>query len=398
MRTPAWAAHSSTRQAAGQQPLRVCLVSLHFAEYTLRLVQALSTRVNLLVIVYVDNARNELGEDYAKQFAEAGVQLLALPRPRGLLSLVANFQKLRARVQSFEPQVLHLQEDLRDELVAALAALRACPLVLTVHDPQPHSGRDALVFRWSRHRLYRWWVRRQVDLVLTHGAHLVALLDKDWPMLRGRVHAVPHGPLGPGVRPSLVQGPERPEVPIRLLFFGRIHAYKGLGAFVHLVQGLQAAGLQVLGVVAGRGDDLERHRATMSASACFEVRDRYIAAAEVDQLFTGAHAVVLPYTDGTQSGVAALALGYGRPVLATAVGAIPELVRDGINGLLVPAADAAALYAAGKALVTDAALRQRLSEGAAALAAGELSWAAIAELTVGWYTRVSMAPAHNAVV
>ena len=136
----------------------------------------------------------------------------------------------------------------------------------------------------------------------------------------------------------------------------------------------------------------------MDAAGCFEVRDRYIAAAEVDRLFIDAHAVVLPYTDGTQSGVAALALGYARPVLATAVGAIPELVREGINGLLVPPADAAALYAAGKALVTDAALRQRLSEGAMALAAGELSWAAIAESTEGWYAQARAGTAHNAEV
>ena len=74
---PALPAQTKTLPAASQQPLRVCLVSLHFAEYTLRLVQALSTRVSLLVVVYGDNALNELGEDYAKQFADAGVQLLA---------------------------------------------------------------------------------------------------------------------------------------------------------------------------------------------------------------------------------------------------------------------------------------------------------------------------------
>ncbi len=384
-----------TQQAKPQQRLRVCLVSLHFAEYTLRLAQALSTRVELLVVVYSDNALSELGEDYANRFATMGVQLLVLVRPRGAQSVFANFRQLRARVQAFGPQVLHMQEDLRDELVMALPWLRACPLVLTVHDPQPHSGRDARVFRLSRHRLYRWWVRRQVDLALTHGMHLVRLLEQDWPMLRGRVQSVPHGPLGRGVQ--RLRSP-KPDGPVRLLFFGRIHAYKGLGAFVEMVKGLHAAGLQVLGVVAGRGDDLDNHRAAMDAAGCFEIRDRYIAAAEVDALFMDAHAVILPYTDGTQSGVAALALGYACPVVASAVGAIPELVRDGVNGLLVQPADAAALYAASKALVTDAALHRRLSEGAQALAVGALSWATIADQTVRWYAHAGTATAPNAAV
>ena len=59
------------------------------------------------------------------------------------------------------------------------------------------------------------------------------------------------------------------------------------------------------------------------------------------------------------------ALAVGTPVIATAVGGVPEIVRDGQNGLLVPACDVAALSAAIERFASDAGLRERLAAAAA---------------------------------
>lgn len=56
--------------------------------------------------------------------------------------------------------------------------------------------------------------------------------------------------------------------------------------------------------------------------------------------------VVTPYSQATQSGVLALAAGAGRPVVATEVGGLPEMVRPGVNGELAPSRSPAALAAA----------------------------------------------------
>ena len=53
--------------------------------------------------------------------------------------------------------------------------------------------------------------------------------------------------------------------------------------------------------------------------------------------------VVTPYSQATQSGVLALASGAGRPVVATEVGGLPEMVRPGVNGELAPSRNPAAL-------------------------------------------------------
>ena len=59
------------------------------------------------------------------------------------------------------------------------------------------------------------------------------------------------------------------------------------------------------------------------------------------------------------------ALAVGTPVIATAVGGVPEVVRDGENGLLVPAGDPDALAAAIRRVLTDDELRARLAASAA---------------------------------
>jgi glycosyltransferase involved in cell wall biosynthesis len=59
------------------------------------------------------------------------------------------------------------------------------------------------------------------------------------------------------------------------------------------------------------------------------------------------------------------ALAVGTPVVATAVGGVPEVIESGVNGMLAPAGDAGALAQAMRAVTTDAALSARLRAGAA---------------------------------
>ena len=67
------------------------------------------------------------------------------------------------------------------------------------------------------------------------------------------------------------------------------------------------------------------------------------------ELFQRATLVVLPYTSATQSGVAMTAFGFGKPVVATRVGGIPEVVEDGRTGYSVPPDNAEKL---AKAIIT----------------------------------------------
>jgi glycosyltransferase involved in cell wall biosynthesis len=86
--------------------------------------------------------------------------------------------------------------------------------------------------------------------------------------------------------------------------------------------------------------------ASLGLQSAVRIVDRYIPNEEVETYFRAADVVVLPYTSATQSGIAQIALSFERPVIVTRVGGLPEAVREGETGFVVPPNDSQALAAA----------------------------------------------------
>jgi glycosyltransferase involved in cell wall biosynthesis len=104
-----------------------------------------------------------------------------------------------------------------------------------------------------------------------------------------------------------------------------------------------------------------------------------VADRDVAGLFARAAVVGMPYREASQSGVAALAAGFGRPVVATAVPGLTDSVEHGVTGLLVAPGSIDELADALVRVLNDGALAARLGEGAFAAARSRLSWSTIAE-------------------
>ncbi len=134
-----------------------------------------------------------------------------------------------------------------------------------------------------------------------------------------------------------------------LLFFGFVRAYKGLDVLLEAMQGLgPEQGYHLLAV----GEFYEDPAKYAPALAALRARgqltlvDRYVPNEELPGYFAAADIVIVPYLAATQSGVIQIAYAFRKPVVATAVGGIPEVVVDGETGFLVPPGDSAALAAA----------------------------------------------------
>ena len=373
--------------------MRVALHALHFAEYAARLGLALAEQGHeVLLLLGQANAQAELSQALRQRLDDGcgqrlQVRLIPHARLRDPRCWLRVWQMRRALL-AFAPDVIHQQETLSDPAFWSLWPLAAAPRVMTVHDPLPHSGADAQL-PW-RKRLYQRCLRRQAQVLIVHGrsaaADLAGLMGPDAPPVR----VVAHGVLGLDAdRPTASAGLAAVATPPRLLFFGRVEAYKGLGVLLQASALLRQRGVAHGLHVAGQGADLHTHRAALQQHPALRLDERFIAPADVPALFEASSAVVLPYLDATQSGVAAMAMAFGRPVVATRTGAIPEVVLDGINGLLVPPGDALALADALQRLLTEPDLLARLSHGASRFAADHLAWPPIAAATLDCYRQAA---------
>jgi glycosyltransferase involved in cell wall biosynthesis len=97
----------------------------------------------------------------------------------------------------------------------------------------------------------------------------------------------------------------------------------------------------------------------------FEIYEGFVPGDVMADFFQRASLVALPYLSASTSGILMTAYVFGKPVVATSVGCLPEYVEDGVTGLLVPPADVEQLADAIARLLLDDSLRHRMGENAA---------------------------------
>jgi len=120
----------------------------------------------------------------------------------------------------------------------------------------------------------------------------------------------------------------------------------------------------------------------------FCVINKYIPSREVGVIFEKASVVVLPYREASQSGVIPIAYAFGKPVVATRVGSIPEVVKDGKTGILVPPEDPDALAEAIIFLLKNEVKRKEMGKEAKNYGEEELSWDKAAKKTFLLYKKL----------
>lgn len=148
-----------------------------------------------------------------------------------------------------------------------------------------------------------------------------------------------------------------------VLFVGRLVARNGWQVLLDAWEGSDLASIAELRVV-GAGPDVERLRTRAATLAAVTVVGRVDDAALADE-YRAAAVVTVPSVTGEGFGlVAAEALACGTPVVASADGGLREVVRDDVDGLLVPPEDPRSLAAALRRVVQDDALRSRFADAA----------------------------------
>jgi len=247
------------------------------------------------------------------------------------LSGFADLFRLVREILRRRPSAIHLNSEL--PILLPLFPFFACfNSVITLHDAIPHEGERLAkrVFMRFHLLLVFLFIRKAI-------VHSPAIRDELPGFLRGRTHLLPH------VNYQLwapKKSTQRGTGPFVVLFFGRLLAYKGLQYLLEAFRRIDPQRFEL--IIAGEGDLSEYQ----IEGPNIRTLNRFIPDEEMATLFNAAHAVALPYLSASQSGVAYMAFAFEKPVLATRVGALADIVSDDQNGYLIEPRSPEALAAA----------------------------------------------------
>ena len=316
-------------------------------------VSGVSTHVNLLM-------ESALGEDFEIVHFQVGSEGRDEGAIGRFLRLLASPFLLAATIVFRHASLVHLntslntRADWRDLVYLAIAKMLGARTVYQVHGgdlPQRFYARSRLLTSFLR------WTLGLPDLVVVLAQVELAAYREFVP--DQTVVALPNGidcrPFGavPTVRSNDEQA-------LRLVYIGRVAREKGLYETLQAVRLAHELGVETRLVIAGQGAEESRLRRYAQAlgiapRVCFVGP---VFGADKVKLFAGADAMVLAsYAEGLPYALLE-AMAAGVPVIATPVGAIPDVVTDGIHGFLVPPRDGKAI---AESLVLLAGDRERLS-------------------------------------
>jgi starch synthase len=331
--------------------VKVAYVSFDFGEYCVRLASGIAQDQDMSVRLFLPNHE---AEPYLYLLSKSvELHVFDKPRLRQPIKQIQMVTRLVKQIRDFKPDVVHLELG-HFWFNWALPMLGNVPLILTVHDAVIHVGDEdsGKTPQWVRDRAcYRARER------IVHAEQIKELLVQRLQIPSSTIHVIPPVLMGD----DTVQENVREEEDL-VLFFGRIWEYKGLEYLIRSEPLITARIPRARIVIAGTGEDFSHYRRMMVHPDRFIVHNEYVSDEKRAELFRRASVVVLPYIEASQSGVVRIAYRFGKPIVATTVGGLPELVDHGRTGYLVPPRDANALADAIVLLLQDKKLRRQFGE------------------------------------
>ena len=312
---------------------------------SLAAISGVTTHVNFLL-------GTALVDDYDMVHFQAGSEGRSESAWKRLLRLATGPFALFAAILFRHAAIVHINTSMvtraywRDVAFLFVAKLLRARVVWQVHGgkmPRAFFPRSALLTRFLR------WTLSLPDLVVLlakveETAYREFLPGQRIVVMPNAIDCAPYAAV-PTVR-------SREEYPLRLVYVGRIAREKGLYETLQAIRLVAEMGLDARLTIAGQGAEearLRRYAQALGMASRITFAGP-VFGADKAKLFAQADAFVLPsYSEGLPYALLE-AMAAGMPVVATPVGAIPDVVTHGTHGFLVPARDGKALAEAIAAL------------------------------------------------
>lgn len=268
------------------------------------------------------------------------------------------------RLMRYQPQIVHVNTSMdpkgywRDLVYLAIARALGKKIVYQIHGgalPQDFFENSRLM------RILLRQVLRSADVVVLLGQEMLDAYRSFSPDLH--LEVIPNA-IEPGADPQWKQVAADVDRPLCLAYVGRLARSKGIFEIVDALGILAGQGKCMQLVIAGDGPDEARLRVRIEALG-LQQQVRFagvVSGAEKDRIWNESDLFVFPtYGEGLPYALLE-SMAARTPPLASPVGAIPDVMEDGVHGLFVPPRNPQALAAAIGRLDGDRASIQRMGE------------------------------------
>jgi glycosyltransferase involved in cell wall biosynthesis len=278
------------------------------------------------------------------------------------------FVKSILQIIGYSPQrpLIHIHlaanlSTLRKLILAKLARLFRLDFVIHLHDPTFPDFYKSLP-RWLRSLVQSVFIK--AERVIALGKPAAATVNTLIGVPRDRIDILPNAVPGPAKLKSATT--IEPQARARIVFLGRLQRRKGVHDLIDALAQDELRGLSWCATLAGGGPD---QRGFEQQAEQAGIGDRVIIAGWLDQnaiaaLLETADILVLPSYAEEMAMSVLEGMAFGLCIVCTTVGALAEVVEDGVSAVVVTPGDVQGLAGALAKCIVDPALRRRLGAGA----------------------------------
>ena len=252
-------------------------------------------------------------------------------------------------------------------------------MILTMHDPIPHSSHQTI-----ENRFHRWCsIHLTPNFILLNKTQKGGFIKKycidesriylsELSIYTHLKHTIP--------APRLIDSPY-------ILYVGSILPHKGIEYLCEAMLPITKEKKEIHVVIAGKGK-FYFDKSKYDKNPNYIIINRFITNEELVSLISNCIAVVCPYIDATQSGVIMSAFALNKPVIATKVGALQEMVVNKRHGLLVQPKDTKELENAIRKIIQPEIGKQMSDFIQKDYSSGEHSWKEISANVLDIYNAI----------
>jgi glycosyltransferase involved in cell wall biosynthesis len=251
-------------------------------------------------------------------------------KSRGSFSPISMWRSFRlgAYLKKLKLDVWHF-DNISQRLLGMFPQVIGQPLVISLHDPKPHTGEENWKIRFKNRFFFK-----HARAFIFYSKHASNLFQQAYPDLKTPRYSI-------RLLPYLFVRNYHAEIKVAqdppILFFGRLSPYKGIDILLEAIPMVLQRFPNQKFIIAGNPSYgyTPNPEIINKYAENIELIARYLDTPSLVKLIRQSAFVVCPYLDATQSGVLSTSFALDKTVLATNVGAFPEYIESGKNGLLV---------------------------------------------------------------